>query len=266
MVITRLWRTFLTGARASLVMESVDFSLPRLFGTKLPRFILQPLFFVILAYVAGGPELARFALIGNAMGNAAIHSLVNLGASIEIEKWAGTFPLLMAVPANWLPLMIGRAAAGYLESLISVFVTFAVLTPFMAGADLPFDRLLLAMPVMMLTTASLAGMGWLLGSLTLPTRVGLLASNMVAYAMFVVCGLNFPLDAMPPFLQAIGRALPLTHGLMAIREVIDGASYLQVAPLVGLEIAIGLVYAAVAWLVFRKRLNDTRRTGNMELV
>jgi len=65
---------------------------------------------------------------------------------------------------------------------------------------------------------------------------------------------------------AIGRALPLTHGLIAIREVIDGASYLQVAPLVGLEIAIGLVYAAVAWLVFRKRLNDTRRTGNMELV
>jgi hypothetical protein len=53
---------------------------------------------------------------------------------------------------------------------------------------------------------------------------------------------------------------------MAIRNVIDGASYLQVAPLVGLEIAIGLVYAAAAWLVFRKRLNDTRRTGNMELV
>jgi ABC-2 type transport system permease protein len=265
-VIHRTWRTFLAGARASLVMESVDFSLPRLIGTKLPRFILQPLFFVILAYVAGGAELGRFALVGNAMGNAAITSLVMLGTSIEIEKWAGTFPLLIAVPANWLPLMIGRALAGYLESLLGVFVTFAVLTPFMAGAGLPVERLLLATPLMLLTTATLAGMGWLLGSLTLPTRVGLLASNMVAYFMFVVCGLNFPLEAMPAALQVVGRALPLTHGLLAIRGVIDGASYLEVAPLVGLELGIGLVYSVMAWLVFHKRLMDTRRTGNIELV
>jgi hypothetical protein len=48
--------------------------------------------------------------------------------------------------------------------------------------------------------------------------------------------------------------------------VIDGASYFQVAPLVGLEIFIGLVYATLAWLVFRKRLMDTRRTSRLELV
>ena len=266
MVIRRIWRTFLAGARVSIMMEAVDYSLPRLFGRKLPRYILQPLFFVILAYTAGGAELGRFALIGNAMANAAITSLVMLGTSIEIEKWAGTFPLLMAVPANWLPLMIGRAAAGYLDALLGVLVTFVTLTPFVAGADFEIVRLLLAAPLMLLATASLAGMGWLLGSITLPTRTGLLVSNMVAYFMFVVCGINFPLEALPGFLQVIGRALPLTHGLLAIRQVIDGASYLQVAPLIGLEVAIGLVYATIAWLIFRKRLMDTRRTGQLELV
>jgi ABC-2 type transport system permease protein len=100
----------------------------------------------------------------------------------------------------------------------------------------------------------------------LPTRVGLLASNMAAYLMFVLCGVNIPLEAMPGFLQITGRALPLTHGLLAIRQVIDGASYTQVAPLVGLEVLVGLIYATLAWLVFRKRLMDTRRTGRLEQV
>jgi hypothetical protein len=48
--------------------------------------------------------------------------------------------------------------------------------------------------------------------------------------------------------------------------VIDGASYLEFALLAGLELGIGLVYSVMAWLVFRKQLMDTRRTGNIELV
>ena len=266
MVIRRTWRTFLAGARASISMESVDYSLPRLLGTKLPRYILQPLFFVILATTAGGSELGRFALIGNAMGNAAIMSLVNLGVSIEIEKWAGTFPLLLAAPANWLPLMIGRATAAYFDALLGVLITFVVLTPFMPNAELTAVALLSAAPLMLLTTATMAGLGWLLGSITLPTRTGLLVSNMVSYFMFVVCGVNFPLEALPSWLQGIGRFLPLTHGLLAIRGVIDGASYGEVSSLIGSEILIGLIYAVLAWTIFRKRMMDTRRTGQMELI
>jgi ABC-2 type transport system permease protein len=247
-------------------MESVDYSLPRLLGTKLPRYILQPLFFVILATTAGGSELGRFALIGNAMGNAAIMSLVNLGVSIEIEKWAGTFPLLLAAPANWLPLMIGRATAAYFDALLGVLITFVVLTPFMPNADLTAEALLMAAPLMLLTTATMAGLGWLLGSITLPTRTGLLVSNMVSYFMFVVCGVNFPLEALPSWLQGIGRFLPLTHGLLAIRGVIDGASYAEVSSLIGWEVLIGTLYAVLAWLIFNKRMMDTRRTGQMELI
>jgi ABC-2 type transport system permease protein len=259
-------RTFVTGARASLIMDAADFPLPQLLGTKIPRPILQALFFVILARTAGGPELARFALVGNAMGNAAITSLVMLGVSIEVEKWAGTLPLLIAAPASWLPLMVGRAMAGYLESLLGVATTFVVLLPFMAGADLPLDRLLLAVPIMLLTIVSIGGLGWLLGAITLPMRVGLLMSNMVAYAMFVVCGVNFPIEALPPLLQTIGRLLPLTHGLQAIRAVVDGASYLEVAPIIGREVVVGAVYSAAAWAAFRQRLQAARRTGQLELL
>lgn len=62
------------------------------------------------------------------------------------------------------------------------------------------------------------------------------------------------------------KALPLTHGLLAIRGVIDGASYLEVAPLMTLELFIGLMYATIARLIFRKRIMDKRRTGQLELV
>lgn len=246
-------------------MESTDYSPFVLFGTKLPRFILQALFFTLLARTAGGPEMARFALVGNAMGNAAITSLVMLGISMEIEKWSGTLPLLIASPARWLPLMIGRAAAGYVDAMLGVLTTYVVLLPLMAGAGLSVARLLWATPIMLLTIATLSGLGWLLGSITLPMRIGLLVSNQMAYTMFVVCGVNFPLEALPPWLQIVGRALPLTNGLEAMRAVIDGASYLDVAPLLAAEIAIGVVYAAVAWLVFGWRLRATQKSGHLEL-
>ena len=67
-------------------------------------------------------------------------------------------------------------------------------------------------------------------------------------------------------MQWLSRSLPMTHGLLAIRAVVDGAPYSDVTGLIGLEVLIGLVYGAAAWLMFRHRLNTARANGNIELI
>ncbi len=52
------------------------------------------------------------------------------------------------------------------------------------------------------------------------------------YILLLFCGVNVPLDLLPGWMEAIGRGLPLTHGIEAAREVVGGASLASVRDLV----------------------------------
>jgi len=59
------------------------------------------------------------------------------------------------------------------------------------------------------------------------------------YILLLFCGVNLPLDLLPGWMEAIGRGLPLTHGIEAGREVVGGASLASVRDLVLKELAVG---------------------------
>lgn len=258
-------RLFWRGVRASWFMQLVDLSPSLYFGMQVPRILMQSMFFVFLAKAAGGDELARFALIGNAVYTAVFFAVISMDIVIELEKWNNTLVYLIASPSNWFPLFLGRSVASYCDSFINTIIVFAVLIPLL-GLPIPFIRLLSSIPIILITVASASAIGWLLGSIALPTRWGNLASNMTGYAMMILCGINFPFENLPPVVQTIGKLIPVTHGLLAIRSIIDGMTYQSVLPLIGKEIMIALVYSGLAWFMFAYRLWTTRQRGNFELV
>jgi ABC-2 type transport system permease protein len=227
--------------------------------------ILQALFFVFLAKAAGGNVLARFALIGNGVQIAVFFVLQAMWEVFENEKWNGTLQFLIAAPANWLPMMLGKCMASYGDALVSTILTFAVLVP---ALQVPIDliHLLRAVPLILLTIASASALGWLVGAISLSIRWGHIVCNMLGYLMIALCGINFPFSALPPAVQGLGILLPVTHGLLAVRAVIDGASYAAVMPLIGMEVLIGCGYAALAWLTFGWRLRTTRQRGTFEQI
>lgn len=259
------FRIFLSAAKMSWAMYSVELTPVVLFGSKIPRAVLQALFFVFIAKAAGGMELAKFALIGNAVHAAVFPAIIYMAIVIELEKWAGTLPHLIASPANWLPVLMGRSTATFGDAIFSTTIVLGILVPLIAP-DIAILNLLRAIPVLFITVASAAGLGWLVGAISLPLRWGSLISNMTGYAMMVTCGVNFPLLALPPAIQWLGRCLPMTHGLLAVRALVDGAAYSDVAGLAGTEILIGVIYAVAAWALFRYRLRVARAQGTFEQV
>ncbi len=66
-------------------------------------------------------------------------------------------------------------------------------------------------------------------------------------------------------IYAVGDDLSETEDAM-VRAVVDGAPYADVAGLMGMEILIGVLYAAAAWLTFGHRLRAARATGSLEQV
>ena len=82
--------------------------------------------------------------------------------------------------------------------------------------------------------------------------------------MLLFCGVNVPLGELPSWMEAVGRSLPLTHGIEAARKVAAGASLGDVGGLVGTELAIGAGYAAAAYYVFRYFEAASRRRAALE--
>jgi len=257
-------RLFWSGARASWSEYLVELTPTVFLGFRIPRTILQSLFFVLLAKAAGGDGLARFALIGNGIQIAVFMVMLSMEVVIESEKWNDTFQYLIAAPARWFPIMLGKSMSSYGDALLASVVSFAVLIPLL-NLPIPLVSLVRAIPIILLIVASASALGWTIGAFSLPIRYGYMICNWFAYAMMIFAGVNVPLASLPPAVQFIGNLLPVTHGLLAVRAIINGASYRSVLPQVGLELLVGLAYAAAAWLMFGHRLRVTRQRGTFEI-
>jgi ABC-2 type transport system permease protein len=256
---------FITGARTSWALYLADLEPSIFFGVQIPRALFQAIFFVFMARAAGGDQLARFALIGNAIHVSVQTAIIYMASMIEGEKWSGTLIFWIVSPSNWLPSMLGRSLAVYCYALFSTTLILSVYVPILAP-DITLINLLRAAPLILLTLASASTLGWLVGAIALPVRWGTMLGNVVAYLLMILCGINFPLTALPTIVQTIGRCIPVTNGLLAVRTIIDGGNYSSVLPLVGFEILIAIIFGSLAWLTFGYRLRITRQKGNFELV
>ena len=258
-------RLFWTSTRASVAIMMGDMPPYQFFFIYLPRTVLQILFFTYLAKAAGGNSLATFAFIGNIIHVGVYWAFFNMSDTIQYEKWNGTLEFLIAAPSNWVPTILGKSMASYAELVVRTTLACAIMIP-LFHLPLTVGMLLRSLPIAVIVFLSASALGWLLGVFCMPIRWGNLIINTLGYVMIILCGVNFPFSFLPPFVQVIGNLLPLTHGLLAIRAVIAGASYASVWPLIRAEILIGLVYAAIAWLMFAQGLRITRQRGSFELV
>jgi ABC-2 type transport system permease protein len=65
-------------------------------------------------------------------------------------------------------------------------------------------------------------------------------------------------------MQAIGRVLPLTHGIDAARQVATGATLGDVSGLIWTEAGIGACYTVFAYGLFRFFESSSRRAATLE--
>jgi ABC-2 type transport system permease protein len=228
-----------------------------------PRIFFQTAFFALLTTFAGGPELLRFALVGNAAYLACQAILTMATASIQWELGAGTVPLLVASSANPLIVFIGRNLAMGVHGIATGTVTLLIATLF--GLTLDVFDWLGAVAILVVIAATSYALASLLGSLVLRfTEYRNAASSLVGFTLLAIAGVNVPLAVLPGWLQTVALSLPLTHGLLALRGLLGGAPRADVLAQIGIEAALGLVYGAAAYLSLRVFIDSARRAGTLD--
>jgi ABC-2 type transport system permease protein len=262
--LTNFFRLFFVGGlisyRALFNWIRPTIYIPTMLGSPL----FQILFFTYLGRFRG-LESDAFFVVGNAVQSCAMSSVYASTMTIANERWTGTLSPLLASPANRAALFLGRAMPLIANGLLVSAFGFGV-----GRLLLRFDPAASVLPslaaVVVATVVSCTAFGLLLGSIGLRARDVLFGANLAYFLMLLFCGVNVPLDALPGWMEAIGRLLPLTHGIEAARKVAAGASLGDVGGLVGTELMIGAAYAAAAYLLFRYFEAASRRTAALETV
>ena len=230
--------------------------------TMLGSPLFQILFFVYLGRYAGSQD-DSFFIVGNAIQIAAMAGIYGMTMGIANERQYGTLQPLLATPANRLAIFTGRAlpfvANGILVSVFGFTMSWLLLDFRPADGSLPGLALAIAV-----TTCSCVALGMLIGSIGLRARDVFFGANLVYFLMLLVCGVNIANDDLPSWLGAIGRCLPLTHGIEAARQIAAGTPVSDVSGLLWTEAGIGLAYATAAYVLFRVFEAEGRRRASLE--
>jgi ABC-2 type transport system permease protein len=227
------------------------------------RVLFQVVFFALIGRLLGSEERLQYLLVGNAVMLAAIGSLFAV-AGTTWERRAGTMPLLVASPSSPIVVLAGRSAWALTDGFVSSLAAFFVAAPIF-DIDLPWPRTLLVIPLVALVSASCYALGIFLGGLVLramSTRN--VVANLTWGTIMAIGGVNVPISYYPEAVEWLAQALPLVHGLEAIRELLRGDSLVALLPDVALELLVAAGWLCLALLTFDRFAQKGRRDGSIE--
>ncbi|NUT32550.1 MAG: ABC transporter permease [Hamadaea sp.] len=233
-----------------------------LLTTMLGYPLLQIVFFTLLGR-ATGVAADGFFLIGNAVQTCALAGVYAMVMALANEREFGTLPAILATPANRFVVFCGRVlpviASGMVVSAFGLIAGCLVLGYAPPGSALPGIALTVA-----LTAASCAMFGLALGAVGLRVRDVWVGANLTYFLLLLLSGANVPQEALPGWLAAAGKVLPLTHGIDAAHRLADGAALRDVRGLLGREALIGLAYGLLGALLLRVFETASRRHAALD--
>jgi ABC-2 type transport system permease protein len=220
-------------------------------------------FFVFVGIFANAP--IQFIAVGNALQSISWNTVFSVINITGHDKWDGTLPLVLATPANRLPLFIGRAMIHVLDGLISAAISF-FFAAVLFGVNFAQTNPLALIVAVILTAFTMAGFGLLIGGFCFFFRNPMVFANIFTFILLIFCGVNFPVQSLPAAIQPVSYVFPLTYGLTAARNAISGSDLIQIAPTLAQQLAVGLAAMLIGYLLFRSFENNARKTGKMEAV
>ena len=219
----------------------------------IPSLLVAPVFQILLfVYIGRSAQLEsdEFYVVGNAIQYAAIPCLFAMTHLIAGERFQQTLGYILISPAKRLPLFVGRSlpvvANGFFVAAFALVVGGAIV-----GMEVPasaWGPIALATAV---SAFSCTGLGLVNAGLGFVVRETAVLSNIIFGLLLVFTGANVPVEELPPWMQAVSEVIPFTHGIEAVRQLVDGAGLADVWDLIGTEALIGVVYGALGYALIR---------------
>lgn len=187
------------------------------------------------------PSQAPSMLLGYGVWCYARIILLESSYYLTIEAQSGTLEQMYMSPVNASALVVGRMIAMLISTTLTLILPVGALAFFLhINLSLSWD----ALPVLLLTLIGLFGLSLVLCGAVLVFKQVDNLSDLIQNALLFLAGTLVPLSSFPGWLAAISRMLPLTQGIVILREITFG----------GQSIASTLANGSLLWLIFQSFL------------
>lgn len=141
--------------------------------------------------------------------------MTSMALTKEAER--GTLETLLATPTRPLEVMAGKIAPYVLVGFIQV-VLMLVAARFLFGVPFLGNPLAFLMAVSLFILVNLS-LGFLFSTLARTQMQAMQMTFFVFLPSILLSGFMFPFDGMPAWARTIGEAIPTTHFIRAVREI-----------------------------------------------
>ncbi|MFL5756301.1 MAG: ABC transporter permease [Chloroflexota bacterium] len=219
-------RSFRTAATLGWRIEAnwTDPTLFLIYSVAKP--LAAALLLIVMLDVVGGAaarQLRGFVIVGSALWAFVQSGMSGLAqAVLEDRERYRMLKYLCVSPEGLVVLLLGRGAA---RILIGAFAAAITLVFGIAFVGVRFDPLgidwLLLVSASAIGFVSIVALGMAMAAVCLQSRQEAWSyPEAVAGALFLLCGVVFPLAVLPQFVQAVGLAIPITWWIEAVRDAV----------------------------------------------
>lgn len=239
----------------SVLLSTMMLQMKQSFVRPMFKFCLiaNPILNTILLYEmfrnSGQENFASYVILGS--GLMAIWGCICFSSAgdIERERYSGTLALIFAAPATFPAIILGKILGNTILSLVSLVLSVVTaLVVYHAPISLVSPGYFLI--ALMGMVASFVVISSVIACLLTLSRRTSLYMNCIEIPFILLCGMAFPIEILPVWLQSVSRCLAPTWAVellrMAVQGVTDIAAFWQKF---GVLMLLSTVLAVIsAWL------------------
>ncbi|MFA5242888.1 MAG: ABC transporter permease [Sulfuricella sp.] len=205
----------------------------------------------LLPQVAGVPYmtfLAAGTLCYSTMNSATFESLYSAFSRMHVQK---TWDAMLNAPLELDDVMLGELVWATSKSVLSgVAILVIILALGLADSWL----LLWTLPLLVLIGFCFTGLALVMNALSPNYDFFMYYFTLAITPMVLLCGVFYPVEQLPAFLQTAANWLPLTHAIALARPLVQGEWPQQVLVHAGVLLAYGSGGFYLALVLVRRRL------------
>jgi len=187
-------------------------------GHENSAYLMQPVSIINEPLISGAASSFQFLAPGFVALTVVTGSLIGVATSISKEKEQGTMDGLLVAPVSNISIIAGKVLAQTVRGMIQGFITLG-LAILVFGVRIYGSPIVMIL-VMFLGTASFVGIGIVLSAIAPDQETANVMASLLQFPMMFLCGIMFPIEQLPAWMQIIGKALPLYYAADALRKVI----------------------------------------------
>ena len=192
--------------------------------------------------------LAAGTVCSSTMMSASFEAMYSGFSRMHVQR---TWDAIMNAPVSLDDVIVGEAVWAASKAFLSGTAVLLVAAALGLAAS---PLALWVLPLVFLTGLAFAGLGLVMTALSPSYDFFIYYFTLAITPMMLVCGVFFPLEQLPGWLQAIAQALPLTHAVALARPLMNDAVPGDIAVHLMVLVAYALASLYAALVLSRRRL------------